>query len=356
MARHHAAILTEIWSDADFLALTPTAQRLYLFLLSQPQTSLVGHLDILPHRWARKAAGTTIETIMTDLLELEAARFVVVDHDEQELLIRTFVRHDMAPSRFSRALATGLWTSWRGISSAELRCAAVHAMPDFVWDKFTEIIPTEATRMRRSPPLEREQSPPLERTDYSPQEWRRLFPQERERPSPQEWPPSSLLPPPPPPSSSSEPRAIDTPSYPQDDDQRTDQARIETALGILAGRDLDARQTTPNLAPVGDVVSWTRKALGKRRRRHGAELANLAAQRPDASPAELAEAIDPLPLEAPSAMDAYAEQRAAARRRAQAGTAQVREVLHEPAPPPEVLANGARAAREALQQPRPERT
>ena len=41
MPRTEARIFTSIWNDRDFLALPPGAQRLYMFLLSQPRADLL---------------------------------------------------------------------------------------------------------------------------------------------------------------------------------------------------------------------------------------------------------------------------------------------------------------------------
>lgn len=94
MARGHGRILTSIWDDADFLALDPAEQRLYLFLISQPNLNHAGLLDLTLKRWSRKARGLTSADLEKTLHALEAARFIVMDDDTEELLIRSFVRND----------------------------------------------------------------------------------------------------------------------------------------------------------------------------------------------------------------------------------------------------------------------
>ncbi|MEU3255833.1 hypothetical protein [Streptomyces sp. NPDC006997] len=94
MARGHGRILSSIWEDADFIALAPEAQRLYLFLISQPNLNHAGLLPLTLRRWSRKAHGLTATAIEEQLHALEAARFVVLDEDTEELLIRSFVRND----------------------------------------------------------------------------------------------------------------------------------------------------------------------------------------------------------------------------------------------------------------------
>ena len=94
MARNHARIYATIWSDPDFLAVSSDAQRLYLLLLSQPNLSHCGLLALTVKRWASKALDTTPARIEAALQELADARFVVVDHGTEELLIRSFIRGD----------------------------------------------------------------------------------------------------------------------------------------------------------------------------------------------------------------------------------------------------------------------
>jgi hypothetical protein len=94
MARGHGRILTSIWEDADFLALDEREQRLYLFLISQPNLNHAGLLDLTLRRWARKARGLTVAELEKRIGRLEESCFVVVDDDTEELLIRSFVRND----------------------------------------------------------------------------------------------------------------------------------------------------------------------------------------------------------------------------------------------------------------------
>lgn len=94
MARGHGRILTSIWEDTDFLDLDEREQRLYLFLISQPNLNHAGLLDLTLRRWARKARGLTVAELEKRIGRLEETQFVVVDDDTEELLIRSFVRND----------------------------------------------------------------------------------------------------------------------------------------------------------------------------------------------------------------------------------------------------------------------
>ena len=96
MARTEARVFTSIWRDEHFLALPRSAQRLYMFLLSQEDLTYCGVMPLRERRWAPKAAGLTIADLGQDLKALEAAscRFIVVDEETGELLIRSFMRND----------------------------------------------------------------------------------------------------------------------------------------------------------------------------------------------------------------------------------------------------------------------
>jgi hypothetical protein len=106
--RTEARIFTSIWRDEDFIALPPSAQRLYLFLLSQHDLSYCGVMPLIPQRWASKAAGMTIADIERDLKSLEGTAypsanpdpdrartpFVIIDRDTGELFVRALLRRD----------------------------------------------------------------------------------------------------------------------------------------------------------------------------------------------------------------------------------------------------------------------
>ncbi|RAJ70220.1 hypothetical protein K378_01385 [Streptomyces sp. Amel2xB2] len=94
MARGHGRILTSIWEDEDFTNLGEPEQRMYLFLISQPNLNHAGLLPLTLRRWSRKARGLTVAELEKRLAALEETRFIVVDDDTEELLIRTFVRND----------------------------------------------------------------------------------------------------------------------------------------------------------------------------------------------------------------------------------------------------------------------
>lgn len=94
MPRNHGRISTSIWDDADFIALAAGPQRMYMFLLSQPNLNYAGLLPLTMNRWARKYSGGNATAVRADLLALAEARFIVLDEDIEELTVRTLVKGD----------------------------------------------------------------------------------------------------------------------------------------------------------------------------------------------------------------------------------------------------------------------
>ena len=94
MARAFGRILSSIWDDDDFLDLDEGQQRLYMFLVSQRNLNHAGLLQMTFKKWARKAKGLTVAQIVERLDQLDDAGFVVLDHDTEEVLVRSLVRRD----------------------------------------------------------------------------------------------------------------------------------------------------------------------------------------------------------------------------------------------------------------------
>lgn len=94
MARNYAQIATEIWRDDEFVLLSEVAQHKYLLLITQPDITAAGVLPLAMARWASRSKGATRASVREALDELEAHRYVIVDEDTEELLVRSFVRWD----------------------------------------------------------------------------------------------------------------------------------------------------------------------------------------------------------------------------------------------------------------------
>lgn len=129
MARSEARIAIAIWQDQDFLALPVEAQRMYLFLLSQPDLSHCGVIPLRTTWWAKSAAGLTAKAVCDALLILEktAPPFVIIDKETQELLVRSLIRRDKVLKQpkmikpLGQALSAVGSKALRGVLATEIR-------------------------------------------------------------------------------------------------------------------------------------------------------------------------------------------------------------------------------------------
>lgn len=237
MARTHGKILCTIWHDPDFLARTEPAQRLYLVILSQPKLNLVGLLDYFPGRLARLSATSSLAAVEDAIAELEEYRFVLVDRQTDELLVRSFTKNDPIQMANSK-LRKGIWSAWQAIDSPTLREAAVRQMPAALFDH--PEVPPRAVDIRRSERIEPPNDSP---TDRPIDEARIDRPIEGRTDTPPPPPP----PPPPPAASTARP----SPTDPVDNSKATVGAHTtEGGLRVLNGTGaIEPYQPTDPITP-----------------------------------------------------------------------------------------------------------
>lgn len=119
--RDHARIQLSIWDDPDFIALTCAQQIVYLALTSSPDLSYAGVLPLLPGRIARCSRDLTKAKVTTGMRELEAARFLVIDDETDEVLVRSYVRHDGIVKQPN--VLAGSIKAWARVRSTAIRKA-----------------------------------------------------------------------------------------------------------------------------------------------------------------------------------------------------------------------------------------
>lgn len=162
MPRDHARFQTAIWRDQDWRSLPWEAQWAYKMLASQESLTYAGVLDYRPGRLAALASNTTARKVDLAVKRLEADRFVIIDHDTEELLIRSYVRHDgvMDRSNMGKAVARAL----NKVVSLAVRRAVLHELSRLYeqnptlagWDGFGELNPDDmatVTAMSSTIPL-----------------------------------------------------------------------------------------------------------------------------------------------------------------------------------------------------------
>jgi hypothetical protein len=94
MARSYAQLHQRIWADPNWRALDVDSQHLYLLLISQPQLNMAGVLPLQLRKWASCVDGWDIADVAAALDRLRADRFVIVDEDTEEVLVRSLIRND----------------------------------------------------------------------------------------------------------------------------------------------------------------------------------------------------------------------------------------------------------------------
>lgn len=126
MASDRAYINRGIWNDADHRQLTPEAQHLYYLLLTHPTLSYAGVVDWRPNRLTPFARGLTIERIEAAAAELSAGLYIVIDEDTEEVLIRSWVKHDGVLKQ--PRLAVSMANAYTRTASNALRGVIVHEL------------------------------------------------------------------------------------------------------------------------------------------------------------------------------------------------------------------------------------
>lgn len=94
MARDRASIRIDIWADEHWRELSLGAQHLYLLLVSHPTLTYVGVADWREGRLAAMTSGRTADDVRRDAEELHFGGFTLADDSTEEILVRSFVKHD----------------------------------------------------------------------------------------------------------------------------------------------------------------------------------------------------------------------------------------------------------------------
>lgn len=123
MARDHARIQTARNRDEDWRSLPWEAQWTYDQILCQEALSYAGIIDYRAGRIASLSANATPKKVEAAITALEAARFVVVDRMTEELLVRSYVRHDGVMDRANMGKAVG--RALAKVVSMDLRQAVI---------------------------------------------------------------------------------------------------------------------------------------------------------------------------------------------------------------------------------------
>ena len=149
MANDHARIRRDIWGDEDWRLLSSPAQWLYLHLLSSPTLTFAGIADWRPARIAAIASDLRATDVNHFAAELIQAEFILPDLDTEEVLIRSWVKHDGLLR--SPNMAKALTKAHNGIASSVLRRVLTGQLKGLVergyeahWDRLADILEMES--------------------------------------------------------------------------------------------------------------------------------------------------------------------------------------------------------------------
>ena len=135
MAREHANIRNDIWNDDEFRDLSAQAQLLYLQLLTSATLSYAGVADWRPKRLAALSRGRTVDEVEGAAEELIAGLYIVIDDETEEVLLRSFLKHDglLQKPNVSKAMVT----AHGQVYSMTLKGVIVHELKRLV-ERFPE--------------------------------------------------------------------------------------------------------------------------------------------------------------------------------------------------------------------------
>jgi hypothetical protein len=141
MPREFGQLRHDIWNDDEWRACTVPAQWLYMVLLSDPKLTYCGVAPWHPGKLAQRAGESSPQTVILAALELSGKAFIVIDEETEEVLVRSYLKHD--PIMKNPRLAVTMTKDFAALGSSKLRAAIVHeltrlkkANPDWqAWEK-----------------------------------------------------------------------------------------------------------------------------------------------------------------------------------------------------------------------------
>lgn len=126
MAREIANVQTSLWGNPEWKGLGVIEQWLYLHLMSHPTLSYAGVADWVPKRLAASSSGLTVDRVVTAAIRLQDARFVYIAEATDEILIRSFLRHDGLLKQ--PKLSVSMVNAFSAIASLEIQKIVVNEL------------------------------------------------------------------------------------------------------------------------------------------------------------------------------------------------------------------------------------
>ena len=124
MARDRASIRIDMWGDGDWRDLSQDAQHLYMLLLSHPKLSYAGVTEWHPGKLAAMTNGVDAGKIMASGSALESHGFIVVEPSTDEVLVRSFIKHDGLMKQ--PKLVVSMTTAYAAVASRRIQLVIAH--------------------------------------------------------------------------------------------------------------------------------------------------------------------------------------------------------------------------------------
>jgi len=126
MARDRATINTAIWTSDDYRDLDVAEQHMYKLLMTHPDMNYVGVVDWRPGRIAAMTAGATAASVRAAAESLQAKRYVFIDDGTEEILVRSFLRHDGLLKQ--PKLSISMVNAYGAVASRNIRKVITHEL------------------------------------------------------------------------------------------------------------------------------------------------------------------------------------------------------------------------------------
>lgn len=117
--RDRANIRTDIWADGDWRELRDVDQHLYLLILTHATLNYAGVADWRPGRLAALFSNGSVDVVRERARCLEVKGYILVDDETEEVLIRSFVKHDGLMKQ--PKLAVAMANAFAAIASTSIR-------------------------------------------------------------------------------------------------------------------------------------------------------------------------------------------------------------------------------------------
>jgi hypothetical protein len=125
-SRDRANIKSALLADEHWRTLSVGAQWLYWLLLSHPTLNACGVADWRTSRLSAIASDATTDVVDAHAAELEREHFIVVSAETEEVLVRSFFRHDGILAQPNPT--KGAVREFAGIASATIRGVISHEL------------------------------------------------------------------------------------------------------------------------------------------------------------------------------------------------------------------------------------